>query len=70
MALRIIDICKNNILSDSALKVIYGLSGRVGAPERGGPNERFRAHLQNPQKAADDRFLAVGNTTLRHEDDF
>ena len=35
------DIYKYNILSNSALNVIYGLSGRVGAPSRGGPNERF-----------------------------
>gem|GEM_PF-6474232 len=41
MTFIILDICKYNILSDSVLTVIYGLSGKVGAPSRGGPNERF-----------------------------
>ena len=42
------DICKYNILSDSVLNVVYGLSGKVGAPSRGGPNERFLSASTEP----------------------
>ncbi len=42
------DICKYNILSDSVLNVVSGLSGRVGAPSRGEPNERFLSASAEP----------------------
>ena len=42
------DICKYNILSDSVLNVVSGLSGRVGSPSRGEPNERFLSASAEP----------------------
>ena len=42
------DICKYNILSDSGLNMVSGLSGRVGAPSRGGSNERFLSASAEP----------------------
>ncbi len=42
------DIYRYNILSDSVLNVISGLSGRVDAPSRGGPNERFLSATAEP----------------------
>ena len=42
------DICKCNILSNSVLNVVSDLSGRVGAPSRGGPNERFLSASAEP----------------------
>ena len=48
MTFIILDICKYNILSDSVLNVTYGLSGKVGAPSRGGPNERFLSASTEP----------------------
>ena len=42
------DIYKYNILSDSVLNMVSGLSGRVGAPSRGGTNERFLSAPEGP----------------------
>lgn len=42
------DICKCNILSNGVLNVVSDLSGRVGTPSRGGPNERFLSASAEP----------------------
>ena len=36
------------MLNSRVLNVVYELSGRVGAPSRGGPNERFLSASTEP----------------------
>lgn len=36
------------MLNSRVLNVVYELSGRVGAPSRGGPNERFLSASAEP----------------------